>query len=183
MVKNFCACFMIVCIHVLTYSCADDLLLKLYIVGSLLIVCKLLTKEIVLLFLRFFVLTVISCHAFCGQMFHLIPTPQGSFYVLNDIFRLNYAWRQDNHSNSTNGSRMQPECPRLYVCLSLFNYRHIKWKEGFLWMVVFNVSLCFCPHISEISQLWLFEWNILSWISVWMKWVYYIGSESLANTK
>ncbi|KAI3452583.1 hypothetical protein Pfo_009247 [Paulownia fortunei] len=25
------------------------------------------------------------------QMFHLMPTPQGSFYVLNDIFRLNYA--------------------------------------------------------------------------------------------
>ncbi|KAG9131498.1 hypothetical protein Leryth_024955 [Lithospermum erythrorhizon] len=24
-------------------------------------------------------------------MFHLIPTPQGSFYVFNDIFRLNYA--------------------------------------------------------------------------------------------
>ncbi|MFQ6629603.1 hypothetical protein Gotur_006626 [Gossypium turneri] len=29
--------------------------------------------------------------AFCYQMFHLMPTPQGSFYVLNDIFRLNYA--------------------------------------------------------------------------------------------
>ncbi|KAG0476767.1 hypothetical protein HPP92_013145 [Vanilla planifolia] len=26
-----------------------------------------------------------------SQMFHLIPTPQGSFFVLNDIFRLNYA--------------------------------------------------------------------------------------------
>ncbi|PKU81449.1 nuclear transport factor 2B [Dendrobium catenatum] len=26
-----------------------------------------------------------------SQMFHLIPTPQASFYVLNDIFRLNYA--------------------------------------------------------------------------------------------
>ncbi|XP_042432864.1 nuclear transport factor 2B-like [Zingiber officinale] len=26
-----------------------------------------------------------------SQMFHLILTPQGSFYVLNDIFRLNYA--------------------------------------------------------------------------------------------
>uniref|UniRef100_A0A0R0F284 NTF2 domain-containing protein n=1 Tax=Glycine max TaxID=3847 RepID=A0A0R0F284_SOYBN len=26
-----------------------------------------------------------------SQMFHLIPTPQGSYYVLNDIFRLNYA--------------------------------------------------------------------------------------------
>lgn len=26
-----------------------------------------------------------------AQMFHLLPTPQGSFYVLNDIFRLNYA--------------------------------------------------------------------------------------------
>ncbi|XP_008790757.1 nuclear transport factor 2B [Phoenix dactylifera] len=26
-----------------------------------------------------------------SQMFHLMPTPQGSFYVLNDIFRLNYA--------------------------------------------------------------------------------------------
>ncbi|KAJ9564048.1 hypothetical protein OSB04_000014 [Centaurea solstitialis] len=25
------------------------------------------------------------------QMFHLMPTPQGSFYVYNDIFRLNYA--------------------------------------------------------------------------------------------
>ncbi|KAL8214710.1 hypothetical protein R6Q57_004159 [Mikania cordata] len=25
-----------------------------------------------------------------SQMFHLIPTPQGSFYVQNDIFRLNY---------------------------------------------------------------------------------------------
>lgn len=24
------------------------------------------------------------------QLFQLIPTPQGSFYVLNDIFRLNY---------------------------------------------------------------------------------------------
>ncbi|XP_013601771.1 PREDICTED: phosphatidylglycerol/phosphatidylinositol transfer protein-like [Brassica oleracea var. oleracea] len=24
-------------------------------------------------------------------MFHLMPTPQGSFYVFNDIFRLNYA--------------------------------------------------------------------------------------------
>ncbi|KAK9191643.1 hypothetical protein WN943_020258 [Citrus x changshan-huyou] len=29
--------------------------------------------------------------SFCSQMFHLMPTPQGSFYVLNDIFRLNYA--------------------------------------------------------------------------------------------
>ena len=28
----------------------------------------------------------------CVQMFHLMPTPQSSFYVLNDIFRLNYAW-------------------------------------------------------------------------------------------
>ncbi|KAK4265054.1 hypothetical protein QN277_026157 [Acacia crassicarpa] len=26
-----------------------------------------------------------------SQMFHLIPTPQGSYYVLNDVFRLNYA--------------------------------------------------------------------------------------------
>ncbi|KAL9246019.1 hypothetical protein vseg_019603 [Gypsophila vaccaria] len=26
-----------------------------------------------------------------SQMFHLMPTPQGSFYVHNDIFRLNYA--------------------------------------------------------------------------------------------
>ncbi|KAL8201356.1 hypothetical protein R6Q59_004465 [Mikania micrantha] len=26
-----------------------------------------------------------------SQMFHLMPTPQSSFYVLNDIFRLNYA--------------------------------------------------------------------------------------------
>jgi hypothetical protein len=26
-----------------------------------------------------------------SQMFHLIPTAQGSFYVFNDIFRLNYA--------------------------------------------------------------------------------------------
>eukprot|EP00850_Spirogloea_muscicola_P023372 SM000352S13420 [mRNA] locus=s352:35977:36736:+ [translate_table: standard] len=25
-----------------------------------------------------------------SQMFHLMPTPQGSYYVLNDIFRLNY---------------------------------------------------------------------------------------------
>ncbi|GJP51332.1 hypothetical protein CLOM_g10490 [Closterium sp. NIES-68] len=25
-----------------------------------------------------------------SQMFHLMPTPAGSFYVLNDIFRLNY---------------------------------------------------------------------------------------------
>ncbi|GLJ04814.1 hypothetical protein SUGI_0004090 [Cryptomeria japonica] len=25
-----------------------------------------------------------------SQMFHLIPTPEGSFYVQNDIFRLNY---------------------------------------------------------------------------------------------
>ncbi|RWW00761.1 hypothetical protein GW17_00036252 [Ensete ventricosum] len=25
------------------------------------------------------------------SMFHLMPTPQGSFYVLNDVFRLNYA--------------------------------------------------------------------------------------------
>lgn len=27
-----------------------------------------------------------------SQVFHLMPTPQGSFYVLNDIFRLSYAW-------------------------------------------------------------------------------------------
>lgn len=26
-----------------------------------------------------------------SQMFHLMPTQQGSFYVFNDIFRLNYA--------------------------------------------------------------------------------------------
>nr|XP_043611299.1 nuclear transport factor 2B-like [Erigeron canadensis] len=25
-----------------------------------------------------------------SQMFHLIPTPEGSFYLQNDIFRLNY---------------------------------------------------------------------------------------------
>ncbi|XP_057801231.1 nuclear transport factor 2B-like [Salvia miltiorrhiza] len=28
-----------------------------------------------------------------SQMFHLMPTPQGSFYIFNDIFRLNYASR------------------------------------------------------------------------------------------
>ncbi|KAG6791338.1 hypothetical protein POTOM_000455 [Populus tomentosa] len=28
---------------------------------------------------------------FFVHMFHLMPTPQGSFYVFNDIFRLNYA--------------------------------------------------------------------------------------------
>ncbi len=33
---------------------------------------------------RFYVLVLL-------QMFHLIPTAQGSFYVFNDIFRLNYA--------------------------------------------------------------------------------------------
>jgi hypothetical protein len=27
-------------------------------------------------------------------MFHLLPTPQGSFYIFNDIFRLNYAWKK-----------------------------------------------------------------------------------------
>ena len=123
-----CACFMIICIHVLTYSCADEwsLVQMVHCRFFTYCVCKLTIKEIVLLFLCFFVLTVISCHAFCAQMFHLIPTPQGSFYVFNDIFRLNYAWRQDNHSNSTNGSCMHPKCPGLYVCLSLFNYRHIK---------------------------------------------------------
>lgn len=26
-----------------------------------------------------------------SQMFHLLPTPQGNFFVFNDIFRLNYA--------------------------------------------------------------------------------------------
>jgi hypothetical protein len=26
-----------------------------------------------------------------SQMFHLLPTPLGSFYIFNDIFRLNYA--------------------------------------------------------------------------------------------
>jgi hypothetical protein len=26
-----------------------------------------------------------------AQMFHLLPTPQGTYYVFNDIFRLNYA--------------------------------------------------------------------------------------------
>ncbi|CAA0831594.1 Nuclear transport factor 2 [Striga hermonthica] len=26
-----------------------------------------------------------------SQMFHLMPTPQGGYYVFNDIFRLNYA--------------------------------------------------------------------------------------------
>lgn len=32
-----------------------------------------------------------SFYGFRFQMFHLMPTPQGSFYVFNDIFRLNYA--------------------------------------------------------------------------------------------
>ncbi|KAL0408477.1 UNVERIFIED_CONTAM: Nuclear transport factor 2B [Sesamum radiatum] len=32
-----------------------------------------------------------SCYCCFSTMFHLMPTPQGSFYVLNDIFRLNYA--------------------------------------------------------------------------------------------
>ena len=39
------------------------------------------------------------------QMFHLMPTPQGSFYVLNDIFRLNYAWSlalQTEHKQGLN---------------------------------------------------------------------------------
>ncbi|KAK4477311.1 hypothetical protein RD792_016527 [Penstemon davidsonii] len=36
-------------------------------------------------------LTSLCCYCFGSQMFHLMPTPQGSFYVLNDIFRLNYA--------------------------------------------------------------------------------------------
>ncbi|XP_068319114.1 nuclear transport factor 2B-like [Pyrus communis] len=29
-------------------------------------------------------------HLRFSQMFHLIPTPEGSFFVQNDIFRLNY---------------------------------------------------------------------------------------------
>ncbi|KAJ4952886.1 hypothetical protein NE237_029718 [Protea cynaroides] len=29
-------------------------------------------------------------HLRFSQMFHLIPTPQGSFFVQNNIFRLNY---------------------------------------------------------------------------------------------
>nr|ABK22785.1 unknown [Picea sitchensis] len=29
-------------------------------------------------------------HLRFSQLFHLIPTPQGSFFVQNDIFRLNY---------------------------------------------------------------------------------------------
>lgn len=43
----------------------------------------------------FFRRSLYSNWLFCFglQMFHLMPTPQGSFYVFNDIFRLNYAWR------------------------------------------------------------------------------------------
>lgn len=28
------------------------------------------------------------------QMFHLIPTPEGRFFVQNDMFRLNYGWKR-----------------------------------------------------------------------------------------
>lgn len=38
------------------------------------------------------------------QMFQLMPTPQGSFYVLNDIFRLNYAWGWQCKPNANRGS-------------------------------------------------------------------------------
>lgn len=34
----------------------------------------------------------IDIEVFNLQMFHLIPTPRGSFAVQNDIFRLNYGW-------------------------------------------------------------------------------------------
>lgn len=33
----------------------------------------------------------LTIHVFCIQMFHLISN-QGTYYVFNDIFRLNYAW-------------------------------------------------------------------------------------------
>ncbi|KAE9448967.1 hypothetical protein C3L33_19114, partial [Rhododendron williamsianum] len=39
----------------------------------------------------FYPRTFLLLPCFGLQMFHLMPTPQGSFYVQNDIFRLNYA--------------------------------------------------------------------------------------------
>ncbi|WVZ26012.1 hypothetical protein V8G54_004556 [Vigna mungo] len=35
-------------------------------------------------------ITLLTTYKFL-KMFHLMPTPQASYYVLNDIFRLNYA--------------------------------------------------------------------------------------------
>lgn len=33
-----------------------------------------------------------SIYHICMQMFHLVPSSQGSYFVQNDIFRLNYGW-------------------------------------------------------------------------------------------
>ena len=46
-----------------------------------------LKKNIIEAFLVFYLIKIL----YLLQMFHLLPTPQGSFYVNNDIFRLNYA--------------------------------------------------------------------------------------------
>ena len=100
--------------------------------------------------------------SFCSQMFHLMPTPQGSFYVLNDIFRLNYAWREDWLKRGAT-----PEGVK-HVSLSLLNFKHLNEHWVFLWSVMFKVPLCLSWTLNRDI------FSVIGWVtarSPWRSWV------------
>lgn len=66
------------------------------------------------------------------QMFHLMPGPTG-FYVLNDIFRLNYAW-----------SRIRLEPP---LAQTLSGISH--WND--CW-VVFSLNICYSIWMGSVER-------------------------------
>ena len=74
-----------------------------------------------------------------------MPTPQGSFYVFNDIFRLNYAWSQNGHSKSNVVimSRIKP------LSWYLFISRHFKWRLGFL------VGFVYCYIVPKVMDCYI----------------------------
>ncbi|KAE9466387.1 hypothetical protein C3L33_01711, partial [Rhododendron williamsianum] len=59
--------------------------------GELGVVEIIVTMIDMLLLVDIYQALIFSIYFFGQQLFHLMPTPQGSFYVQNDIFRLNYA--------------------------------------------------------------------------------------------
>lgn len=77
-------------------------------------------------------------------MFHLMPTPQGSFYVLNDIFRLNYAWRKEyqsvTHKGRSSNVARSPGLNSVWLCF--FRSRTFEWELGifFLGWLCLNIN-------------------------------------------
>ncbi|CAI0381265.1 unnamed protein product [Linum tenue] len=87
---------LLVCCHYTSVALSSDFSREKFNVVSM-IVGKLIDPTLETLYVSFPVLTAYNLASAYGvimvftQMFHLMPTPTGSFYVFNDIFRLNYA--------------------------------------------------------------------------------------------